>query len=63
MMCLYSDVPLGRARHSDLMIYDPKGSLGLLKQILRYRMSLNVYICSVIAKQLEYYNDVFQISS
>lgn len=33
MICLHSVVPLGKTRHSDLMIYGPKGSIGLLRQI------------------------------
>lgn len=64
MMCLHFDVPLGQTRHSDSMICGLKGGLGFLKQILGYWMSLNIYIyiCSVIAKQLEFYNSVSQVS-
>lgn len=45
MMCLYSDEPLDKTRHSDL-VYVLIGGLGLLKQILRCWVSLNMYIYS-----------------
>lgn len=63
MMCLHSAIPLGKTRHFNSMIYGLKSGLGLLKQMLRCWMSLNMYICSIIAKQLEFYNSVFQVSS